>query len=132
MCLKYHKGSLKTQSRMPSTICLPRFSSSLPLKCNVHKKTIKRTFKGCNVGLKVRGKKWINIFGNVELKVKKIYGASDSLPKKQNNSNPKIEILPLINEENELHKLLFLFSFLFFYFFFFTYFFHFFCFCFLF
>ena len=53
MCLKYKVGSLKTQSMMQSTICLPRFSNSLPLKRNVHN-TIKRSFMGCNVGLKVR------------------------------------------------------------------------------
>ena len=42
-----------TQSRMHSTICLPRVSNSLPLICNEHK-IIKRAFYGCNVGFKVR------------------------------------------------------------------------------
>jgi len=31
-------------------------------------KIIKRTFKGCNVGLKVRGKKWTIVLEFVELK----------------------------------------------------------------
>jgi len=47
----------------------------------VHKKTIKRTFKGCNVGLKVKGKKWTNVLGFVELKAKKT--------KKQSTNEPK-------------------------------------------
>jgi len=29
----------------------------------IMQKIIKRAFKGCNVGLKVRGKKWTNILG---------------------------------------------------------------------
>jgi len=64
--LKCNLGSLKTQSMMQSTICLPRFLNSLPLKCNVHK-IIKRSFMGCNVGLKVKGKEVDKCFGNVEL-----------------------------------------------------------------
>jgi len=36
----------------------------------VHK-IIKRNFKGCNVGLKGKGKKWTICFGIVELKAKK-------------------------------------------------------------
>ena len=51
MCLEYNKGSVKTQSMMHSSIGLPRFSNSLPLKCNVHKIT-KRSFVGYNVGLR--------------------------------------------------------------------------------
>jgi len=44
-------------------------------------KIIKRTLKGCNVGLNVRGKKWINVLRFVELKAKKI--------KKQSTNEPK-------------------------------------------
>jgi len=66
------------------------------------------------VGLKVKGKEVDKCFGNVEQKVINIYGASNTLPKKQNSSNPKIKTLPLTNEENELHKLLFLVFFSFF------------------
>ena len=51
MCLEYNECSLKTQSMMHSTIGLPRFSNSLPLKCNVHK-IIKRSFMGYNVDLR--------------------------------------------------------------------------------
>jgi len=44
---------------MQSTTCLPRFSNSLPLKCNVHK-IIKRPFYG--LWLKGRGgKRWTNV-----------------------------------------------------------------------
>jgi len=70
MCLKYNEGSIKTQSMMQCTICLPKFSNSLPLKCNVHK-TIKRSFIGCNVGLKGKGKEVDKCLGNVELKAMK-------------------------------------------------------------
>jgi len=60
MCLKYNESLLKTQSMIQSTICLPRFSNSKPLKCNVHK-IIKRSFMSCNMGLKVKEKRWTNI-----------------------------------------------------------------------
>jgi len=70
MCLKYYEGSLKTQSMMQSTICLPRLSNSLLLKCNVHK-IIKRSFHGLQCGLKGRRKEVDKYFGNVELKAKK-------------------------------------------------------------
>jgi len=82
MCLKYNEGSLKTQSTMQSTICLPRFSNSLPLKCNVHME-IKRSFKGCNVGLKGMGKEVDKyFFGNMELKAMNHNGATNTRPKK--------------------------------------------------
>jgi len=32
---------------------------------------MRRSFMGCNVGLKVREKRWTNEFGNVELKAMK-------------------------------------------------------------
>jgi len=73
---------------MQSTICLPRVSNSLPLECNEHK-IIKRAFKGYNVGFKVRGRggqmswEWGAINHDN-------YGASNTLPNKYNNSNPKI------------------------------------------
>jgi len=80
MCLKYNEGSLKTQSMMQSTICLPRFSNSLPLKCNVHK-TIKRCFMGCDVGLKVGGRGG-QMFWRCGAKSHEDYGVTNTRPKK--------------------------------------------------
>ena len=53
-----------------STIGLPKFSSSLPLKCNMLM-TIRGLFMPCKVGSKVGEKRWTNIWGFVELIAKK-------------------------------------------------------------
>ena len=55
---------------MQTTICLSRFSNSLPLSCNVHM-VMKWSFMGCNVDLKVREKRWTNNLEYVELKAMK-------------------------------------------------------------
>ena len=80
MCLKYSEGSVKTQSMIQSTICLPRLSNSLPLKCNVYK-TIKRSFMGCNVGLKV-GERGGQMFWQCGAKSHEDYGATNTRPKR--------------------------------------------------
>jgi len=82
MCLKYNTGSLQTQSMTQSTICMPRFSNSLPLKCNMYK-TIKRSFMSCNVGLKVGEKRGTNVFAICGAKSQKDYGPTNNKPRKQ-------------------------------------------------
>ena len=65
---------------MQSTICLPRFLNSLPLICIVHK-IIKRSFTGCNVGIKVGGRGG-QLFWQCRAKRHEDYGATNTGLKK--------------------------------------------------